>query len=117
MKPKDVAFAALVVALFAPFFFSPAALAAYKTANAQHPLLLSFLKFAVLATLGECLGLRIRTGCYNQPGFGILPRAVVWGVLGLAIKAPCTAMAWAAYSMPAAAPRRPATRSGLRGSV
>jgi len=90
LKPKDFVFAALVVALFAPFFLSPVALAAYKVANAQHPLLLSFLKFAVLATLGECLGLRIRTGRYNQPGFGILPRAVVWGVLGVAIKAAFT---------------------------
>ena len=32
------------------------------------------------------LGLRIRTGSYNQPGFGILPRAIVWGLLGFTIK-------------------------------
>ena len=46
----------------------------------------SFLKFAVLATFGEVIGLRIRTGNYIQKGFGLIPRAIVWGVLGLTIK-------------------------------
>ncbi len=48
-------------------------------------MLLSFLKFAVLSTLGECIGLRITSGVWNRPGFGILPRALVWGVLGMGI--------------------------------
>ena len=46
---------------------------------------MSFLKFAVLSTLGELLGLRISTGQYLRKGFGVLPRAVVWGVLGMGI--------------------------------
>lgn len=49
-------------------------------------MVMSFIKFALLATLGEVIGLRIKTGHYNTPGFGILPRAIVWGVLGLTIK-------------------------------
>lgn len=48
---------------------------------------MSFIKFAILATLGEVIGLRIRTGNYIQKGFGILPRALVWGFLGLSLKA------------------------------
>jgi hypothetical protein len=44
---------------------------------------MAFFKFAVLATFGEVLGLRIRTGKYNMPNFGILPRAIVWGFLGI----------------------------------
>ena len=48
---------------------------------------MSFIKFAILATLGEVIGLRIRAGVYNQKGFGILPRAFVWGFLGLSLKA------------------------------
>lgn len=47
---------------------------------------MAFFKFAILATLGEVIGLRIRTGDYNLQGFGILPRAIVWGFLGLTIK-------------------------------
>jgi uncharacterized membrane protein YjfL (UPF0719 family) len=46
----------------------------------------SFLKFAVLATLGELIGLRIKTNSYIQKGFGIIPRAIVWGFLGIGIK-------------------------------
>ena len=49
-------------------------------------MVMSFLKFAILATLGEVIGLRIKTGRYSAVGFGILPRAVVWGFLGLTIK-------------------------------
>jgi hypothetical protein len=49
-------------------------------------MLMSFLKFAILATTGEALGLRIKTGEYWYKGFGLLPRAIVWGFLGLTIK-------------------------------
>ena len=49
-------------------------------------MLMSFFKFAVLATLGESIGLRIKKGKYSERGFGILPRAIVWGVIGLGIK-------------------------------
>ncbi len=49
-------------------------------------MVMSFIKFAILATLGEVIGLRIKTGKYSAPGFGILPRAIVWGFLGLTIK-------------------------------
>ena len=48
---------------------------------------MSFIKFGILATLGEMLGLRISAGVYNRKGFGVLPRAVVWGLLGMGINA------------------------------
>ena len=35
--------------------------------------------------MGELLGLRISTGNYLRKGFGILPRALVWGILGMGI--------------------------------
>jgi hypothetical protein len=53
--------------------------------NIEHGMIMSFFKFAILATLGEVIALRIKTGNYNEPGFGILPRMIVWGFLGLAI--------------------------------
>jgi len=46
----------------------------------------SFLKFALLATMGEVIGLRIKAGVYLQKGFGLIPRMIVWGFLGLTIK-------------------------------
>lgn len=46
---------------------------------------MSFFKFGVLATAGEMIGLRIATGVYHRKGFGLLPRAIVWGFLGMGI--------------------------------
>ncbi len=57
----------------------------WSAANDARAFVLAFLKFAVLATIGECIGLRITQGIYNKKGFGVLPRALVWGVLGLCI--------------------------------
>ena len=51
----------------------------------MNALLLSFIKFAVLATLGEVIALRMRTGCFIQKNFGVLPRAIVWGLFGIVI--------------------------------
>ena len=48
--------------------------------------MLSFIKFFVLASIGEVLGHRIRSGNYLLKGFGLLPRALVWGFLGVSIK-------------------------------
>ena len=48
-------------------------------------MIMSFLKFAILSTFGECIGLRISAGVYNREGFGIWPRAIVWGILGMGI--------------------------------
>ena len=46
---------------------------------------MSFIKFAILSTVGELIGLRISTGNYYKPGFGILPRALVWSIFGMGI--------------------------------
>lgn len=47
---------------------------------------MSFLKFAILATLGESIALRITTGSYYRQGFGFLPKCIAWGVLGMLCK-------------------------------
>lgn len=86
MKLKDVIFVSILVGIFIPFLISESLYNYYCQLNQEHGMLLSFIKFAVLATAGELLGLRIKTGNYNAPGFGILPRAIVWGLLGLTIK-------------------------------
>lgn len=85
MKKTDLAFLAVVLLVFLPFALSAPLYGLYLSLNASHGMAMSFVKFAVLATLGEMLGLRISTGRYASPGFGILPRAVVWGLLGMGI--------------------------------
>lgn len=83
---KDILFALAVAVFFIPFFMSDAVFNWYVNFNLHHAMVMSFIKFAVLATLGEVIGLRIKTGNYSANGFGILPRAVIWGLLGLTIK-------------------------------
>jgi hypothetical protein len=86
MKIKDLLFIAALILLFLPFFVVDSTQHWFLSWSRDHALIMSFLKFAVLATLGEVIGLRIRTGDYNEPNFGILPRALVWGLFGLTIK-------------------------------
>jgi hypothetical protein len=86
MKRADLQVTGVVILVLLPFFIFPSVLSLYEEVNAAHPYLMSFIKFAILATFGECLGLRLRTGVYNKPGFGLLPRAIVWGFLGIVIK-------------------------------
>ena len=83
MKKSDILFILFLLALFLPFVFIPQLYDGYKSFNASHGFIMAFLKFGILATVGEMLGLRIKTGRYSAPGFGILPRAVVWGLLGV----------------------------------
>jgi len=86
MKKQDIYFVLGAIVFFLPFFFVEPLIDFYNWFNGNHPFLISFFKFAVLSTTGEVIGLRIRTGSYFQKGFGVLPRAIVWGILGIGIK-------------------------------
>jgi len=86
MKKNDLIVIVGCILFFLPFFLSSTVYNFYDSFNKDHGMVTSFLKFAVLATFGEVIGLRIRTGNYIQKGFGLIPRAIVWGVLGLTIK-------------------------------
>lgn len=72
MKKTDLAFLAVVLLVFLPFALSAPLYGLYLSLTASHGMAMSFVKFAVLATLGEMLGLRISTGRYASPGFGTL---------------------------------------------
>lgn len=85
MKKTDLYFLLVIVAIFAPFFLCDPFYAWYKSFNAAHGMVMSFLKFGILSTLGEMLGGRIATGNYLSPTFGMLPRMIVWGFLGMGI--------------------------------
>ena len=85
MKKGDLLFLCVTLVLFVPFFVSDERYGAYREFNSSHGMLASFFKFAVLSTLGELLGLRISSGSYYRKGFGVMPRAFVWGIFGMAI--------------------------------
>ncbi|MDR1757228.1 MAG: hypothetical protein LBR65_09805 [Culturomica sp.] len=93
MKKQDFLFAGCFLAILAPFFLSSSVYDWYLSFNRAHGLMMSFLKFAVLSTAGEMIGLRITAGVYNRKGFGLLPRALVWGILGMGISMAMTLFA------------------------
>ena len=83
MKKTDLYFLLLLAVIFTPFFVCDAVYAWYKDFNAAHSYIMAFMKFGILATIGEMIGLRIKNGVYSEKGFGIFPRMVVWGLLGI----------------------------------
>ena len=90
MKKADIIFILCAIAFLAPFFIFDSVYQAFLWATANYPFVMSFLKFGILSTAGECIGLRIKTGSYNAPGFGVLPRGITWGFLGMLISAAMT---------------------------
>ena len=89
MKKTDLFVLLGVILLLSPFFVFKPVYEYYETFNSHYPLVMAFVKFSILATFGEMLGLRIKSGKYNMPEFGIVPRALIWGFLGM----------WIAFSM------------------
>jgi len=86
MNKKDIFFLGMLALMFAPFVISNAVFNFYIDFNAKHGIITSFIKFSILATVGEIIGLRIKEGLYFKKGFGILPKIIVWGILGITIK-------------------------------
>jgi hypothetical protein len=91
--------ALLAAAAVGGFFIWPVTRGAYEQAYGQFPALISFVKFAILATAGEMLAHRIRAGGTQRSGrsgpnpgrrylpknFGLLPKMLVWGLIGAVI--------------------------------
>ena len=86
MQKKDLYFLLAVIIVFSPFFIFDSVYHFYDNFNKEHGLIASFFKFAILATLGEIIALRIREGKYYRNNFGVVPRAIVWGFIGITIK-------------------------------
>lgn len=61
MKRTDIYFALAMTAIFLPFALCTPLYDCYKDFNAAHGMVMSFLKFAILSTMGEMLGCRIST--------------------------------------------------------
>lgn len=82
MKVGD-ALSALGVAAVVLFF--TVGVQSYDALYEYSPALVAFLKFALLATFGEMLVSRFLNGVYMRAGFGLLPKMVIWGLLGLLV--------------------------------
>jgi hypothetical protein len=66
------------------FIVSPQTNPIFLSMTSAHPYMMSFAKFAILATMGELLALRIRSGKWSK-SVGMMYKAVVWGFFGILI--------------------------------
>jgi hypothetical protein len=87
MKASDVAVFLIVALVLGLFGFIPGVFEAFNNFSRNHDFLMSFVKFGVLCTFGESVALRITSKCYSRTGFGILPRFILWGLIGIIINA------------------------------
>jgi hypothetical protein len=82
MKIKDGLWV-LVLVLISLFVFLPITNPIFIDLTTNYPYIMGFLKTMILASMGEILVKRIRTGFYfKDPGFYL--KAIVWGFLGMA---------------------------------
>ncbi len=84
MKISDILAVLFVAGILAIFIF-PQSRDLYVDAYDKFPIALSFLKFSLLATFGEMLILRLFQGKYAYKEFGVFPKAMVWGFLGISL--------------------------------
>lgn len=74
----------LGLAAIAAILIVPATHALFVSFTASHPYWAGFVKFSILATMGELLAIRIITSGWAAPK-GWVYRAIIWGFLGMAI--------------------------------
>lgn len=83
MKKQDLLFALLLLCVLF-LIVSPFTKDYFIYLTTSYPYIGGFLKFAILATMGELLALRLRSGSWRKPS-GLLSRAIVWGFIGIVI--------------------------------
>ncbi len=83
MKKSDLLF---LVSLFliALFFVLDSTREVFESLVKSHPYILGFIKFAILASMGELLAIRIVKGEYKKP-IGFTYKVIVWGFIGVII--------------------------------
>lgn len=83
MKKGDFLWLAALAAVVA-FMVMPATKVFFDAWTKAYPYVMGFVKFAILATMGELMAIRIVTGDYKKPA-GLLWRVVIWGFIGLLV--------------------------------
>ena len=81
MKLKDLVWLILLI-FISLFIFLPFTNPLFVQLTTQHPYIMGFIKTMLLATMGEVLVRRIKTGSYFKD-LGLILKAFVWGFLGM----------------------------------
>jgi len=83
LKKGDFLWAGILL-LWIVILVVPASRVAFITATDAHPYIGGFIKFAILATMGDLLGARVLKGDWVIPR-GVVYKAVIWGIIGLMV--------------------------------
>lgn len=83
MRKGDLVWALAIVVILG-LFVLPATAPLLIGLTAAHPYLMGFGKFAILATMGELLVIRLLGGAWRRPA-GLWAKALVWGVVGFLV--------------------------------
>ena len=77
-----IAYVILSLGTFAAILIIPASREVFKTLSSTHPYLMGFVKFALLATAGELLAVRLAKKEWLLPSY-VWARFLIWGVIGV----------------------------------
>ncbi len=77
-----LAFVIAVFALFAAVLIIPATREVFEKLSGEHPYLMGFIKFALLATSGELIAIKMASGKFGKPVY-LIARIVIWGLIGI----------------------------------
>lgn len=77
-----IAYIALSLGGFAAVLIIPASREVFKTLSNTHPYLMGFAKFALLATAGELLAVRLAKKEWMLPSY-VWARFLIWGIIGI----------------------------------
>ncbi len=77
-----IAFIVTVFALFAAVLIIPFTREIFENLSATHPFIMGFVKFALLATSGEIIAVRMSKGSFKKPSY-LFARIVIWGLIGM----------------------------------
>lgn len=77
-----LAFILFVFAAFAAILIIPASRDVFNELSANHPYIMGFVKFALLATAGELISVRLAVGSWRTPSY-IIIRLIIWGLIGV----------------------------------
>lgn len=82
-KKGDILWGSLLLILLV-LLLSPATNPTYLALNTSHPYMMAFVKFMLLATMGELLAVRIANKQWIKSK-GMYAKAIIWGIIGMMI--------------------------------
>ena len=77
-----ILYTVLSICAFAAVLIIPISREVFKALSAGHPYLMGFAKFALLATAGELIAVRMAKGEWALPAL-VVPRFIIWGFIGV----------------------------------